>query len=174
MVRTLDADRHAGPQRKTAGIRDGRNLRKRTSGGNVRHLRKGHYAGSDTDNEYSTQSSEEKGSNRHLNKAYMSFRTVAAMLILLAIMTGSLIYYIRIQAEVTRTTNELADMEQELAQKRAENDAEYNEINDRISLDEIREKAIHELGMKYADRDQVVIYSGSEEDTVKKVGESEK
>lgn len=63
-------------------------------------------------------------------------------------------------------------MEEELTQIRAENDAAYNEINDSISLDEVRERAIHELGMKYANRDQVVIYSTEEEDTVHQVMEA--
>lgn len=172
MVRTLEADRHAGLRRKTAGRADGRNLRKNVSGGSrVRAYRNGQYAGSDEDYEYDREAGGESESTGRSRRSYMSFRSVAAMLLLLAVMTAALIYYIRIQSEVTRTTNELADLEQELAQKRAENDAEYNEINDRISLDEIREKAIHELGMKYADRDQVVIYSGDEEDTVKKVDE---
>lgn len=170
MVRTLEADRHAGLRRKSSGRAGGKDFRKNISGGSrVSPYRKGQYAGSDE--EYEREAGGEAESAERSDRSYMSFRSVDAMLVLLAVMTASLIYYIRIQSEVTRTTNELADLEQELAQKRAENDAEYNEINDKISLDEIREKAIHELGMKYADRDQVVIYSGSEEDTVKKVGE---
>ena len=44
-------------------------------------------------------------------------------------------------------------------------------INDSISLEEVREKAIKDLGMKYADRDQVVVYSGTEEDAVHQVSE---
>lgn len=150
MVRTFDAGRHAAGPRRGAGTRDGAGIRVRSA-------------------EHVKMDEKERS-----GKKYMSFRTVAALLLLLAVMTASLIYYIRIQAEVTRTTGVLADLEQELAQKRAENDAEYNEINDRISLDEIRDKAINELGMKYADRNQVVIYSGSEKDTVKKVDGSGK
>ncbi len=62
-------------------------------------------------------------------------------------------------------------MEQQLSEMKAENDAAYNEINDSISLEEVREKAIKDLGMKYADRDQVVVYSGAEEDAVHQVSE---
>ncbi|MDO5132012.1 MAG: hypothetical protein Q4D81_03395 [Eubacteriales bacterium] len=100
----------------------------------------------------------------------MSFRTLTFMILLIAAMTAILLYYIKIQADVTRSSQELADLEQELTEMKAENDAAYNEINDRISLEEIREKAIHELGMKYADKEQVVIYSGTETDTVHQVG----
>ena len=101
----------------------------------------------------------------------MSLHTVAFLIVLVTIMTGLLILYIRLQAEVTSSSQEIADQEQKLTQLKAENDAEYNEINDSISLEEIREKAIHELGMKYADRDQVVIYSDGEQDSVNQVSE---
>lgn len=102
----------------------------------------------------------------------MSLGTVVFMLGVIALITTMLIYYITIQAEVKRTSQEIAGMEEELTQIRAENDAAYNEINDSISLDEVRERAIHELGMKYANRDQVVVYSGEEEDTVHQVMEA--
>ena len=101
----------------------------------------------------------------------MSLHTVAFLIVLVTIMTGLLILYIRLQAEVTSSSQEIANQEQKLTQLKAENDAEYNEINDSISLEEIREKAIHELGMKYADRDQVVIYSDGEQDSVNQVSE---
>ena len=103
----------------------------------------------------------------------MSLRTVLFMLFIIAAMTGLLLYYIKLQADVTRTSREIADLEQKLTQMQAENDADYNEINDSINLEEVRDRAIHELGMKYADRDQVIIYSGSEKDTVHQVTETE-
>ncbi|MBR2730085.1 MAG: hypothetical protein Q4C02_05280 [Eubacteriales bacterium] len=103
----------------------------------------------------------------------MSLRSVLFMLFITAAMTALLLYYIKLQADVTRTSREIADLEQKLTQMKAENDADYNEINDSINLEEVRDRAIHELGMKYADRDQVIIYSGSEKDTVHQVTETE-
>ena len=122
--------------------------------------------------------SEESGPDRNtggsslVRGSVMSLGTVVFMLGVIALITTLLIYYITIQAEVKRTSQEIAEMEEELTQIRAENDAAYNEINDSISLDEVRERAIHELGMKYANRDQVVIYSTEEEDTVHQVMEA--
>lgn len=114
---------------------------------------------------------EEAAPQKPARRSAMSLRTVVFMLAVIALMTGLLLYYIKLQADVTRTSQEIADLEQELTQMKAENDADYNAINDSISLEEVRDRAIHELGMKYADRDQVVIYSGSETDTVHQVSD---
>lgn len=111
--------------------------------------------------------------DRHTGNGNMSLRSVLFMLFITAAMTALLLYYIKLQADVTRTSREIADLEQKLTQMKAENDADYNEINDSINLEEVRDRAIHELGMKYADRDQVIIYSGSEKDTVHQVTEIE-
>lgn len=105
--------------------------------------------------------------------AAMSFRMVVFMAAGIVAMTILLIFYIKLQADVTSTSREIANMEKKLSEMKAENDAAYNEINDRISLEEVRDKAINELGMKYADRDQVVIYSGTEEDSVDQISEVE-
>jgi len=106
---------------------------------------------------------------RRSSPAAMSLQTVAGMLVIIAVMTVVLIYYIKLQADVTRTSQEIASLEQQLTQIKAENDASYNEINDSISLEEVRKRAIQDLGMKYADRDQVIIYSGTEKDSVHQV-----
>lgn len=102
-------------------------------------------------------------------RSAMSFQTVIVMLALIAVMTVILVFYITLQAEVTNTSQQIANLEQQLTQLKAENDASYNDITDSISLEEVRRRAIHDLGMKYADRDQVVIYSGTEKDTVHQV-----
>ena len=113
-------------------------------------------------------SHETRGSGRR-SITSMSLQTVAGMIAVIAIMTVILISYIKLQADVTTTSRQIANLEQQLTQIKAENDAAYNEINDSISLEEVRRRAIQDLGMKYADRDQVVIYSGAEKDSVHQV-----
>ena len=113
-------------------------------------------------------SHEERGAGRR-SITSMSLQTVAGMIAVIAIMTVILISYIKLQADVTTTSRQIANLEQQLTQIKAENDAAYNEINDSISLEEVRRRAIQDLGMKYADRDQVVIYSGAEKDSVHQV-----
>ena len=109
------------------------------------------------------------GGEMRVPRTAMSFQTVIGMLALIAIMTVVLVFYITLQSEVTATSQQIAEKEQELTQIKAENDASYNDINDSTSLEEVRRRAIQDLGMKYADRDQVVIYSGTEKDSVHQV-----
>lgn len=109
------------------------------------------------------------GGEMRVPRSAMSFQTVIVMLALIAVMTVILVFYITLQSEVTETSQLIADKEQELTQLKAENDASYNDINDSISLEEVRRRAIQDLGMKYADRDQVVIYTGTEKDSVHQV-----
>ena len=106
-----------------------------------------------------------------LQPAAMSFRRVLFLILLVTAVTVALIFYLKLQTDVTNTSREVADLEQQLTELKSQNDAAYNEINDSISLEEVREKAINELGMKSADRDQVVIYSGEEKDSVNQVGD---
>lgn len=109
------------------------------------------------------------GTKQRISGTTMSFSRVVFMMALIAAMTAALIGYIKLQTDVTASQQEIAELERELSEMKAENDADYNEINDSISLEEIRKRAINELGMKYADRDQVIIYSGSEKDSVHQV-----
>ncbi len=107
---------------------------------------------------------------KSMRTSRMSFSRVIFMVMLIAGMTAALIFYIKLQTDVTNTSREIAEIERELTEAKAQNDAAYNEINDSISLEEVRDKAINDLGMKAADRDQVVIYSGEEKDSVNQVG----
>ena len=106
---------------------------------------------------------------RRVRSSAMSFQSVIVMLALIVAMTVILVFYITLQAEVTGSSQQIANLEEQLTELKAENDASYNEITDSISLEEVRKKAIYELGMKYADRNQVVIYSGTEKDSVHQV-----
>ncbi|MDO5475951.1 MAG: hypothetical protein Q4F43_02425 [Eubacteriales bacterium] len=110
---------------------------------------------------------------QYISATSMSFSRVVSMLILIAAMTAALIGYIKLQTDVTASSQEIASLEKQLSEMKAENDAAYNEISDSISLEEVRDKAINELGMKYADRDQVVVYTGSENESVHQVTEIE-
>ena len=59
-----------------------------------------------------------------------------------------------------KTCRELADLKEE-------NTTKYNAVVDSVNLDEIREKAINQLGMTYATPDQIVEYDNPASDYVK-------
>ena len=178
-VRSTSAGTRSAGQTRTASAGTGRNGQVRTASAETG--RAGRAGQSPARTRRYEETAEARGvrvaeANREAGKtvrrsspAAMSLQTVAGMLVIIAVMTVVLIYYIKLQADVTRTSQEIASLEQQLTQIKAENDASYNEINDSISLEEVRKRAIQDLGMKYADRDQVIIYSGTEKDSVHQV-----
>ena len=58
-------------------------------------------------------------------------------------------------------------MQKELADLKEQNNTKYNSVMDSVNLDEIREKAMNELGMVYATSDQVIEYDSPSGDYVK-------
>ena len=53
----------------------------------------------------------------------------------------------------------MAARELELNQLKEDNDAYYSEVLTSVDLNEIRDKAINELGMQYATEDQIRYYT---------------
>lgn len=69
------------------------------------------------------------------------------------------VQYLQLKAVITTQTEEIARLESELSQKKADNDAFYNETLASVDLERIRDIAMNKLGMNYAREDQVVRYS---------------
>ena len=58
-------------------------------------------------------------------------------------------------------------MEEELATLKEENTTRYNAIVDSVNLEEVRDRAINDLGMGYATSDQIIEYQNPVNDYVK-------
>lgn len=101
----------------------------------------------------------------------LNFRYVLFMGFLVTLMTVALITYIKLQADVSSSNSEIAALESNLTELQSANEEIYNEINAAIDLDEIRDKAIGELGMKYASKEQIVEYSASSGGVVHQISE---
>ena len=106
----------------------------------------------------------QKNRNRalHMNAAYVIFLAVAATLVLLLCVN-----YVRLQSELTRRSKHVTALQEELADLKEENTTKYNAVVDSVNLDEIRERAINQLGMTYATADQIVEYDNPASDYVK-------
>ena len=89
----------------------------------------------------------QKNRNRalHMNAAYVIFLAVAATVVLLLCVN-----YVRLQSELTRRSKHVTALQEELADLKEENTTKYNAVVDSVNLDEIRERAINQLGMTYA------------------------
>lgn len=79
--------------------------------------------------------------------------------------------YLKVQAENTRQAKNIAGLEKQLTQLKTENDDEYNRLMSSVDLNQIRKTAVEELGMVYANADQVVLYDGQSNDYVRQYRE---
>ncbi len=97
-----------------------------------------------------------------MNPGFMLFMTLAMVL------TGIVcVQYIRVQSSLTTYVNQISAMEIELQGLRAENDDYESRIKGAIGLEDIKKRAMDELGMTYASDDQIVVYSSDGTDYVR-------
>lgn len=89
----------------------------------------------------------------HMSKGYVVFLTFAAVFALFAC-----VQYLQLQAEVTTRSKNVTSLQQELEDKKEANTTKYNAVMDAMNLEEIREKAMNDLGMVYAQDGQIVTY----------------
>lgn len=103
---------------------------------------------------------------RYVNIFYTIFLVAAACMVL-----WSCVNYLQLQAETTSRVKNIAALETQLEELRKENDDNYTRIITSVDLDYIKDVAINELGMVYAQSDQVILYDGGTRDYVRQSGE---
>ena len=97
-----------------------------------------------------------------MNPGFMIFMTLAMVL------TGIVcVQYIRLQSSLTTYVNTISAMEVELQALRAENDDYESRIKGAIGLENIKKRAMDELGMTYASDEQIVTYNSEGTDYVR-------
>lgn len=87
----------------------------------------------------------------HMNLGYVAFLALA-----LCVASVVLIGYIRLQAENTTALETIAQKESQLNSMRLANDEEYSRILSSVDLEYVKDVAINELGMQYAEEGQIV------------------
>lgn len=103
---------------------------------------------------------------QYVNVFYAVFLAAAACMVL-----WSCVNYLQLQAETTSRMKNIAALESQLEEMRKENDDNYTRIMTSVDLDYIKDVAINELGMVYANEDQVILYDGGTGDYVRQNGE---
>ncbi len=89
----------------------------------------------------------------HMSKGYVTFLAAAAFIVVFACMQ-----YLQLQSNITSCSQEITALQQELADVKEANTTRYNAIMNAMNLEEIREIAINEFGMVYADTNQIIRY----------------
>lgn len=97
----------------------------------------------------------------HMNRGYVMFLAAASVAVLFAC-----VQYLRLQAEVTSRSENIIALQYELESMREANTTKYNAVMNFMNLEEIRDKAMNELGMVYADTGQVIKYSSPTSNSV--------
>lgn len=103
---------------------------------------------------------------RYVNMLYTVFLAAAACLLL-----WSCVRYLQLQEETTSRVKNIAALETQLEELKKENDDNYTRIMTSVDLDYIKDVAINELGMVYAQPDQVILYDGGTKDYVRQSGD---
>ena len=97
-----------------------------------------------------------------MNPAYVMFLSIAAVAALVVC-----VWYLQVRAELTSRTEHITELQQELADAKEENTTRYNSVMDSVNLEEVRDRAINDLGMGYATSDQIIEYQNPVNDYVK-------
>lgn len=105
---------------------------------------------------------------RNQEKAlYVDLPYVLVLVAAVACVLYICVNYLHIQSSMTYRIHHIEDLESRLEQLKAENDALETRINTDIDLNYIYKVATEELGMVYANRDQVLLYDRTESEYVR-------
>lgn len=109
-----------------------------------------------------------KNRNRalHMNPAYVTFLAVSVCMAVFIC-----IQYLQLQSEIRNRSENITSMQKELAALTEENDTAYNVALDAVNIEDIRNKAMNEMGMVYASDGQVVEYESPSSNSVKQYEE---
>ena len=101
-----------------------------------------------------------------MSVGYVSFLSVAAVASVFICVN-----FLKLQAEVTTARKTVASLESQYSELKLANDAAYSKAVSSVDLDGIRDIAINELGMVYANKGQIVTYDVQDEDYVRQYQE---
>ena len=100
--------------------------------------------------------------HKRMNLGYVLFLTLA-----ITITSIGCIQYLKLQSEITNSIKRISTLESQLNELKAENDDTESRIKGAVGLEEIKKRAMDELGMRYATEDQIVKYSSDDTDYVR-------
>lgn len=99
---------------------------------------------------------------QQINLAYVLFLLAAAVATLFVCVN-----FLQIQAESTAHRKTVASLESQLSALKMENDVAYEAAVSSVDLEKVKDIAINELGMVYADKGQIITYDSQDNDYVR-------
>lgn len=89
-----------------------------------------------------------------MSPGYVMFLTAGVLVIAMAAVS-----FVNLQSQITSRMRNIANLESQVTDLRADNDARYKSVTTSVDLNQIKEVAINKLGMDYPAEDQVVYYA---------------
>lgn len=71
----------------------------------------------------------------------------------------SAVSFVNLQSQITGRMRNIATLEGQVTDLRADNDARYKSVTTSVDLNHVKDVAINELGMDYPNEDQVIYYT---------------
>ncbi len=86
------------------------------------------------------------------------------MIALVGLVGGLFVFYVNLSNSITTHRSNISALETQVSDLKAENSTLQSQIAIAANLNDIKERAINDLGMVYADSDQIVYYEVEESD----------
>lgn len=99
---------------------------------------------------------------RNISPVYAGFLSAAAICAVLVCTV-----YLSLQSEVVNRSENITALQQQLAELTEANDTAYNAAVNSVNLEEVRSKAMNEMGMVYESQGTVIEYDSPTSDYVK-------
>lgn len=94
-----------------------------------------------------------------MSRGYVTFLTMAV--VISGVFAGT---YIKLQSDITNRMKNIASLESQITEIKADNDAIQKRINTSMDLNTVKDIAMNQLGMTYATSEQIIYYSVDKED----------
>ena len=117
-------------------------------------------------NSVSRKTSQNREKAQQINFAYVVFLLAAAVATLFVC-----VKFLQLQAESTAHRKTVASLESQLSTLKMENDVAYESAVSSVDLEQVKDIAINELGMVYADKGQIITYDSQDSDYVRQYEE---
>lgn len=89
-----------------------------------------------------------------MSPGYVMFLTAGVLVIAMAAVS-----FVSLQSQITNRMRNIANLESQVTDLRADNDARYKSVTTSVDLNHVKDVAINKLGMDYPTEDQVVYYT---------------
>ncbi|MFV0363850.1 MAG: hypothetical protein ACK5LL_12310 [Suipraeoptans sp.] len=99
---------------------------------------------------------------KQMNAGYVFFLAVASIITMIVCVS-----YIQVQASVTKGTSEITSMQKELYDLKEANNAKESSVRNSVNLEQVRDKAVNELGLTYVTDGQIIAYENPSDNYVK-------